>query len=600
MEKPYSATNAPIPQHTTFTFEGIEFSSDFDSGNLLKVEKQTNTSYFLWMGPDCCNTLCEKTLRSWFYFKVSASGPYTFTLKNLNLQGKLFRDGMKPLVRTPTKPWDRITSPVLCEIAGEVASHFAISFDYTFEESPVYFSFSFPWSYSDHKSFLSSLPSMCLSNNIYLHHENLIYSLERRTCDLLTISDRNKATCEVEQEITGLFEDSDQRALRFTKKKVVFVSARVHAGESPASHVINGFLRFLVSEDPSAVRLRRLYLFKIVPMVNPDGVYRGHFRTDTRGNDLNRHYASPSLLHHPTIYAINQLLGYYKDRLFAYIDFHAHVSKQGCFVYGNALDFQQQIENVMFAKLMASNCPWFSFDACRFAEESRRGEEVCRNSKAGCGRAQAFKQFCVTHAYTFECNYHSAKKVGADCESGRGGRVGNVFDQGIFEKIGESVGISILQLKKEKCGEGVREVELEISKILAEQEPYKLDPDIRKASKSIENLSKYISHCKNKKGHKYRLMNAIGSADKPCRASSNTIPTSNNFKIENSLKAKIMEKINNISKLSTRCITANNNSFHIRKRSDFYMKNRKNKKLRIRSSKIQDSKEFKECGMMIL
>jgi hypothetical protein len=42
-----------------------------------------------------------------------------------------------------------------------------------------------------------------------------------------------------------------------------------------------------------------------------------------------------------------------KNRIYSYIDLHAHGKKKGCFFYGNALDYQRQIENVAFAKLVA-------------------------------------------------------------------------------------------------------------------------------------------------------------------------------------------------------------------------------------------------------
>ena len=47
-----------------------------------------------------------------------------------------------------------------------------------------------------------------------------------------------------------------------------------------------------------------------MPMLNPDGVFNGHYRTDIRGVNLNRVYASPSLEHHPSIYAAKKLLLY--------------------------------------------------------------------------------------------------------------------------------------------------------------------------------------------------------------------------------------------------------------------------------------------------
>ena len=52
--------------------------------------------------------------------------------------------------------------------------------------------------------------------------------------------------------------------------------------------VCNGFITFLLSSDQVAVRLRDIFIFKIVPMLNPDGVAVGNSRTNIAGSDLNR------------------------------------------------------------------------------------------------------------------------------------------------------------------------------------------------------------------------------------------------------------------------------------------------------------------------
>ncbi len=56
---------------------------------------------------------------------------------------------------------------------------------------------------------------------------------------------------------------------------------------------------------------RRLYVFKIIPFLNPDGVANGLYRSDTLGHNLNRVYLNPKLDRHPSIYAVKKLVRYY-------------------------------------------------------------------------------------------------------------------------------------------------------------------------------------------------------------------------------------------------------------------------------------------------
>ena len=63
---------------------------------------------------------------------------------------------------------------------------------------------------------------------------------------------------------------------------MIFISARVHPGEVPASHVLNGILDFISdATNMQAYVLLDTYVIKIVPMLNPDGVALGNYRLDS-------------------------------------------------------------------------------------------------------------------------------------------------------------------------------------------------------------------------------------------------------------------------------------------------------------------------------
>ena len=129
--------------------------------------------------------------------------------------------------------------------------------------------------------------------------------------DLITITGVNSISKNRELVPSGLFPEAKQtpRPHSFPGKKIIFLSARVHPGETCSSFVMLGILKFLLNEkDPRAASLRRKYVFQLVPMLNPDGVYRGHYRTDTRGVNLNRVYSAPSPTLHPTIFAARKLI----------------------------------------------------------------------------------------------------------------------------------------------------------------------------------------------------------------------------------------------------------------------------------------------------
>ncbi|XP_005371399.1 cytosolic carboxypeptidase-like protein 5 isoform X1 [Microtus ochrogaster] len=329
---------------------GLLFSSRFDSGNLAHVEKVDTVSsdgegvgggalaptgsiaspdyeFNVWTRPDCAETEFENGNRSWFYFSVRGGTPgklIKINIMNMNKQSKLYSQGMAPFVRTlPSRPrWERIRDRPTFEMTE---TQFVLSFVHRFVEgrgATTFFAFCYPFSYSDCQDLLSQLDQRFPENHsthsspldsIYYHRELLCYSLDGLRVDLLTVTSCHGLREDREPRLEQLFPDlSTPRPFRFTGKRIFFLSSRVHPGETPSSFVFNGFLDFILRpDDPRAQTLRRLFVFKLIPMLNPDGVVRGHYRTDSRGVNLNRQYLKPDAILHPAIYGAKAVLLYH-------------------------------------------------------------------------------------------------------------------------------------------------------------------------------------------------------------------------------------------------------------------------------------------------
>ena len=70
-----------------------------------------------------------------------------------------------------------------------------------------------------------------------------------------------------------------------------------------------------------------------------------------------------------------------------YVDFHAHASKKGVFMFGNALqDPERQADNITFAKLIAMNCLNFDMNECNFSEKIMNIKDKNGMSRDGSSR----------------------------------------------------------------------------------------------------------------------------------------------------------------------------------------------------------------------
>ena len=295
------------------------------------------------------------------------------------------------------------------------ANFFKLSwvFEVNYSDNAYYFAFCPPYSYADIvKS--TELYESYLTADTYYYREILAKSIDGREIELLTISSIQNMQEEAEEKLLGIFPSETSRCLR-PKKPIIFVSSRVHPGETPASYMLDGFIKAILSDGRRGEALRKHFVFKIIPVLNPDGVYRGHFRADQQGVNLNRCYMSPSCTDHPGIFAAKtyiQYLHYNNFNISYYLDFHAHGSKRGCFVFGNALDIERQIDNMLFAKLIDMNSPYFEYIDCDFSEKSMSAKDPKdTHSKEGSGRVNIYRVTNLPNCYTVECGYHTYKPL---------------------------------------------------------------------------------------------------------------------------------------------------------------------------------------------
>lgn len=103
-----------------------------------------------------------------------------------------------------------------------------------------------------------------------------------------------------------------------------------------------GLLQYLCGDSEDAAYLRRNVVFKVVPMLNPDGVVSGNFRTSLCGRDLNRTFRMSNDFLIPEVRALKELVGRlkseFKGRLVMFLDLHGHSVKKNVFLYGPEYD----------------------------------------------------------------------------------------------------------------------------------------------------------------------------------------------------------------------------------------------------------------------
>ncbi|KAG8197180.1 hypothetical protein JTE90_011338 [Oedothorax gibbosus] len=380
----------------------LQFEARFESGNLRKVIWKGGLEYDLILNPD----INSKTHIQWFYFEVSGmqvDTPYTFNIINMEKSTSQFNEGMCPVMFSvrdhveKQQGWQRVGSSI-CYFRNHYTQdsstnsilrnkpYYTLSFTVTFKNhnDVCYLAYHYPYTFTTLQTHLYCWANSYDTTSIYFKKDELCKTLSGNSVPLLTITAKPL--------------DSS--------RPYIFLTARVHPGESNSSWVMKGTLDFLLSNK--AQRLRDMYVFKIVPMLNPDGVINGCHRCSLSAQDLNRQWITPNSRLHPTIYHTKSLLHFLASKNkkpLVFCDYHGHSRRSNAFFFGcnpeqswwpNDETKPDSQSFKVLPLLMNEITPTFSLDDCEFTVER------CREST---GRVTVWRQFNVQLSYTLECSY---------------------------------------------------------------------------------------------------------------------------------------------------------------------------------------------------
>ncbi|XP_070686972.1 cytosolic carboxypeptidase 4 [Pempheris klunzingeri] len=395
--------------------DSLRFFSKFECGNLRKAIQVRRYEYDLILNADAN---CSQH-NQWFYFEVSnmvADIPYRFNVINCEKSNSQFNYGMQPVLYSVREAlegrpqWVRTGTEVcyfrnhFCPVQGRRRTAFyTLTFTITFKhnEDVCYLAYHYPYPYSALKAHLTVLQKSVDPAKLFFQQQILCGTLAGNSCPVVTIT-----ACPASRAW------KDMHQLR--NRPCIVLTGRVHPGESNASWVMKGTLEFLCSSDPVAQSLREAFVFKIIPMLNPDGVINGTNRCDLNGEDLNRQWCKPDPILSPTIYHTKGFLYYLNStgrtpRVFC--DYHGHSRKKNVFLYGcsvketlwqsgstvDTVGLKEDPGYRTIPKTLDRIAPAFSFNSCNYLVEK---------SRSATARVVVWREIGVLRSYTMESTYN--------------------------------------------------------------------------------------------------------------------------------------------------------------------------------------------------
>ena len=362
-------SHIPKIPNPLYNDDNVIFDSDFEEGNLrMAIEISKNKEYDLIMRPETN----AKKLYTFFFFSVLIKSYENNNEKNnmikLNIinkpKDKNFYNGQCPVLMfdTSINKWTRNTFNVYAinnglknpNLKNEFKSYFSLTFSFNFKPNvKYYFASSYPYTYTQLRLYLNTLNKNCYKKIIKFGEAGKTFNNNKIPYIVIT-----NFECDEEE---------------LNEKKCVLVTGRIHSGETVSSYVVQGLIDFLVNlNNPISKYLRDKFIFKIIPMLNIDGVIFGNYRLNILGKDMNRLW-TPNIpfnsdeCDQSSLY-INSIIDIIKKTLnnrniFLYCDFHGHSGKHNYFLYGCPKEGNENYHK-KFMEIYAKKSNIFSLNDC--------------------------------------------------------------------------------------------------------------------------------------------------------------------------------------------------------------------------------------------
>jgi len=511
----------------------IEFESRFESGNLRMAIQVNDNEYDLILK----NDINAFKYSQWYFFQAKINLPkdnskstFKFNIINCEKEDSIYNRGLKVLCYSKNNnSWSRVGRNIYYYANGlsiETKKYYTITFTIDMEQSDtLYLCYCYPYPFSYLQKFLNRIEKK--SNNNIFRREVLGKTLAGNNIDLLLI--------------TNFSSNFDDIAVR---PAVVF-TARVHPSETCASFVIHGIIDFLVSDRQEAVKLRNDYVFKIIPMLNPDGVINGSTRCSLLGKDLNRLWPDPRDNVCPTIFYAKEMIRktLLSRNIFLYCDFHGHSNSNNFFLYGCETEGREgkSYQEKVLSRLIASK-----FDAYDHGPSTYKIVKTKRTT----ARSIVKNEFGITYSYCLEASLCGVT-IGKD--------KGKFFTPKLLLNISNAFCLSLIDLTNKTIYNKIigELIEDETNRILAKQN--------NMSDKSIplyKNKSDYSSSNKLVKISREDGFRNGFEDKKPIKktiSETNIYKLESNFKSDNSNSIGNSSEFSNSSKSSKKSITTKTN-----------------------------------------